>query len=90
MEFEHQSEKFACIDLEALAGVQSALAVLGSEIGKRDGIDGLNICGPVNRFREVAEIAIRGVLHSCGGVRDGLDVIETADGARECYEQATT
>jgi peptidoglycan hydrolase-like protein with peptidoglycan-binding domain len=59
-QFEHNSEKFGYLDLDELEGVQQALAKLGYNPGKPDGIDGPNTQAAVRAFQAHASIGIDG------------------------------
>ena len=56
---EHNSEKFGYIDLDGLKGVQQALAKLGFDPGKADGIDGPKTQDAVRKFQANAIIKFR-------------------------------
>jgi N-acetylmuramoyl-L-alanine amidase len=59
-QFEHNSEKFGYLDLDDLEGVQKALAKLGFDPGKIDGIDGPGTQAAVRAFQAHASIGIDG------------------------------
>jgi len=61
-EYEHNSEKFGYINLDELLGVQDALAKLGFEPGKVDGIDGPNTQKAVRAFQTESEIKVDGIV----------------------------
>jgi peptidoglycan hydrolase-like protein with peptidoglycan-binding domain len=58
--FEHNSAKFGYLDLDDLLGVQKALAKLGFDPGKLDGIDGPNTQKAVRAFQAHALIDVDG------------------------------
>ncbi len=58
--FEHNSAKYGYLDLDDLAHVQKALAALGFDPGKIDGIDGPNTQKAVRAFQAHATIDIDG------------------------------
>jgi len=60
--FEHNSEKFGYINLEDFDGVQTALAHLGFDPGKADGIDGPKTQTAVRAFQASAAIGIDGIV----------------------------
>lgn len=60
--FEHNSEKFGYINLETLAGVQTALTQLGFEPGTVDGRDGPNTQDAVRKFQARSTIEIDGIV----------------------------
>lgn len=57
----HESEKFGRIDLDDLAGVQTALGFLGFDAGAADGIDGPNTQSAVRSFQEEQGIKADGI-----------------------------
>ena len=59
-QFEHNSERFGYLNLEDLNHVQKALAALGFDPGKIDGIDGPNTQKAVRAFQAHASIGIDG------------------------------
>jgi len=59
-QFEHNSEKFGYIDLEAMDGVQTALQLLGLEPGAADGRDGPKTQNAVRQFQARSTIKIDG------------------------------
>lgn len=60
--FEHNSERFGYINLEALEGVQKALSKLGHNPGTIDGKDGPNTQHAVREFQASASIKIDGIV----------------------------
>jgi peptidoglycan hydrolase-like protein with peptidoglycan-binding domain len=60
--YEHNSEKFGYLDLEEMEGVQKALAKLGFDPGKIDGLDGPNTQRAVRAFQAHATIKIDGIV----------------------------
>lgn len=60
--FEHNSEKFGYINLEALDGVQKALQTLGLNPGSVDGKDGPNTQRAVREFQASQSIKIDGIV----------------------------
>ena len=60
--FEHNSERFGHINLEALDGVQKALSKLGHHPGTIDGKDGLATQHAVREFQASASIKIDGIV----------------------------
>ncbi len=58
--FEHNSPKFGYLDLDDLAHVQKALAALGFDPGKIDGIDGPRTQKAVRAFQAHATLDIDG------------------------------
>lgn len=60
--FEHNSEKFGYINLEALDGVQKALSKLGHNPGLIDGKDGPATQHAVREFQASASIKIDGIV----------------------------
>jgi peptidoglycan hydrolase-like protein with peptidoglycan-binding domain len=58
--FEHNSAQFGYLDLDDLSGVQKALAKLGFDPGKLDGIDGPNTQKAVRAFQAHALIDVDG------------------------------
>jgi len=60
--FEHNSEKFGYINLEALDGVQKALQQLGHDPGTVDGKNGPNTQRAVRAFQAAATIKIDGIV----------------------------
>jgi peptidoglycan hydrolase-like protein with peptidoglycan-binding domain len=60
--FEHNSEKFGYINLETLAGVQTALTHLGFEPGAVDGRDGPKTQDAVRKFQARSTIKIDGIV----------------------------
>ncbi|MEO8549153.1 MAG: peptidoglycan-binding domain-containing protein [Kofleriaceae bacterium] len=58
--FEHNSAQFGYLDLDDLSGVQKALAKLGVDPGKLDGIDGPNTQKAVRAFQAHALIDVDG------------------------------
>ena len=59
-QFEHNSERFGYLNLDDLDHVQKALAALGFDPGKIDGIDGPNTQKAVRAFQAHASIGIDG------------------------------
>lgn len=57
----HVSEKFGTIDLDTLAGVQTALGFLGFDPGAVDGIDGPNTRDAVKGFQASNGLAADGI-----------------------------
>ncbi|MEP6859199.1 MAG: peptidoglycan-binding domain-containing protein [Deltaproteobacteria bacterium] len=68
--FEHNSAQFGYIDLDDLLGVQKALAKLGFDPGKLDGIDGPNTEKAVRAFQAHALIDVDGKVGK--GTRQAL------------------
>lgn len=62
--FEHNSEKFGYLNLDELESVQKALAQLGFDPGKIDGMDGPNTQKAVRGFQAHAAIKIDGIVGS--------------------------
>jgi peptidoglycan hydrolase-like protein with peptidoglycan-binding domain len=60
--YEHNSEKFGYINLEALAGVQKALTALGHDAGVADGKDGPTTQHAVREFQASLSIKIDGIV----------------------------
>ena len=58
----HHSEKLGDIDVDTLAGVQTALSFLGFDPGTVDGIDGPNTKSAVRAFQEAQGIAADGIV----------------------------
>jgi peptidoglycan hydrolase-like protein with peptidoglycan-binding domain len=58
--YEHNSAQFGYLDLDDLSGVQKALAKLGFDPGKIDGIDGPNTQKAVRAFQAHALIDVDG------------------------------
>lgn len=61
-QFEHNSEKFGYINLESMAGVQTALSQLGQDPGKIDGKDGPATQKAVRAFQASQTIKIDGIV----------------------------
>ena len=61
-EFEHNSEKFGYLNLEDFEHVQKALAALGYDPGKIDGLDGPNTKKAVREFQASANIGVDGIV----------------------------
>jgi N-acetylmuramoyl-L-alanine amidase len=61
-QFEHNSEKFGYINLEALDGVQKALQKLGYDPGTIDGKNGPNTKRAVRAFQAGVTIQIDGIV----------------------------
>jgi peptidoglycan hydrolase-like protein with peptidoglycan-binding domain len=81
-QFEHNSDKFGYLNLEDLAHVQKALAALGFDPGKIDGIDGPNTQKAVRAFQAHASIGIDGKVgkQTREALRQALDA-QAQDGA---------
>ncbi|HYO96296.1 MAG TPA: peptidoglycan-binding domain-containing protein [Polyangiaceae bacterium] len=60
--FEHNSDTFGYINLEALDGVQKALQKLGHDPGAADGKDGPNTQRAVRAFQASVTIKIDGIV----------------------------
>jgi peptidoglycan hydrolase-like protein with peptidoglycan-binding domain len=60
--FEHNSEKFGYLNLETMAGVQTALEALGFNPGKIDGRDGPNTQDAVRQFQARATLKVDGIV----------------------------
>lgn len=60
-QFEHNSEQLGYINLESLAGVQTALAKLGHDPGAADGKDGPRTQKAVRDFQANQTIKIDGI-----------------------------
>ena len=60
--FEHNSAQFGYIDLDGVLGVQQALAKLGFDPGKADGLDGPNTQKAVRAFQAHALIDVDGKI----------------------------
>lgn len=58
----HHSEKLGDIDVDTMAGVQTALSFLGYDPGTVDGIDGPNTKKAVRDFQEAEGIAADGIV----------------------------
>ncbi len=80
--FEHNSDKFGYLNLDDLAHVQKALAALGFDPGKIDGIDGPNTQKAVRAFQAHATIDIDGKVgkNTRKALKDALDAAEPASG----------
>ena len=61
-QFEHNSDHFGYINLEAMSGVQKALAALGHDPGGIDGKDGPNTQRAVREFQASLSIKIDGIV----------------------------
>jgi murein L,D-transpeptidase YcbB/YkuD len=61
-QFEHNSAKFGYINLETLAGVQTALGKLGHDAGAADGKDGPRTQAAVRAFQASKTIKIDGIV----------------------------
>ena len=61
-QFEHNSDKFGYINLEAMDGVQKALSALGHDPGKIDGKDGPATQKAVRAFQASRTIKIDGIV----------------------------
>jgi peptidoglycan hydrolase-like protein with peptidoglycan-binding domain len=74
-QYEHNSQKFGYLNLEDMAHVQKALAALGFDPGKIDGIDGPNTQKAVRAFQAHASIGIDGKVgkHTREALRAELD-----------------
>ncbi|HEY5949419.1 MAG TPA: peptidoglycan-binding domain-containing protein [Kofleriaceae bacterium] len=74
-QFEHNSDKFGYLNLDDLAHVQKALAALGFDPGKIDGIDGPNTQKAVRAFQAHASIGIDGKVgkQTREALRNALD-----------------
>lgn len=60
--FEHNSEKFGYLNLEALDGIQKALKQLGHDPGTIDGKNGPNTERAVRAFQASVTIKIDGIV----------------------------
>ena len=58
----HESEKYGTIDLDDLAGVQTALALVDCDPGEIDGLDGPNTRAALKSFQEVAGLTADGLI----------------------------
>jgi peptidoglycan hydrolase-like protein with peptidoglycan-binding domain len=59
--FEHHSDRFGLINVNTLAGIQTALEKIGYDPGKIDGIDGPNTNAAVKAFQKAAGIGVDGI-----------------------------
>lgn len=57
----HVSDRFGTVDLDTLAGVQTALKACGYDSGKIDGIDGPNTQAAVKAFQTATGIGVDGI-----------------------------
>jgi peptidoglycan hydrolase-like protein with peptidoglycan-binding domain len=60
--FEHDSEKFGYINLETMAGVQTALDALGFSPGEIDGKDGPRTQSAVRKFQARVALKVDGIV----------------------------
>jgi peptidoglycan hydrolase-like protein with peptidoglycan-binding domain len=74
-DFEHNSEKLGYFNLDELDGVQGALAKLGLDPGKADGMMGPKTRAAIRAFQKSAGVAVDGDLGPItrGALRDALD-----------------
>lgn len=83
---EHVSDKFGTINLETLAGAQTALKTLGFDPGDVDGFDGPRTQAAVRQFQEQASIRVDGIV----GPETRGALLEALDRAAERNEEAGT
>jgi len=83
-QFEHNSEKFGYIDLEAMDGVQTALQLLGLEPGAADGRDGPKTQNAVRQFQARSTIKIDGIVgdETRGALVTALSQAEASQGSQ--------
>ena len=60
--YEHNSEKFGYLNLETLAGVQTALEALGFSPGKVDGKDGPATQNAVRQYQARFTLKVDGIV----------------------------
>ena len=58
----HESEKYGTINLDDLAGVQTALALVDCDPGEIDGIEGPRTLAAVKSFQETAGLTADGIV----------------------------
>lgn len=58
----HKSDKFGEIDVDTMAGVQTALSFLGHDPGEVDGFDGPNTRRAVRSFQDAQGISADGIV----------------------------
>lgn len=58
----HESEKYGTINLDDLAGVQTALALVDCDPGEIDGIDGPKTRQAIKSFQETAGLDADGIV----------------------------
>lgn len=62
MSIVHESEKYGTVNLDDLAGVQTALALVDCDPGEIDGIDGPRTRAAVKSFQETAGLDADGIV----------------------------
>jgi peptidoglycan hydrolase-like protein with peptidoglycan-binding domain len=87
----HESEKFGTIDLDTLAGVQTALGFLGYDAGAVDGIDGPNTQAAVRSFQSDQGLKADGIAgpNTKKALLAALESAASSDEDREGHEVST-
>jgi peptidoglycan hydrolase-like protein with peptidoglycan-binding domain len=85
MSIEHMSEKFGAVNLDTLAGVQTALGHLGYDPGDIDGLDGPNTRAAVKTFQEATGVGVDGIAGPVTkkALKAALDHAATPEGSAE-------
>ena len=81
MSIVHESEKYGTINLDDLAGVQTALALVDCDPGEIDGIDGPATKAAVISFQETAGLTADGIVgpRTREALKNALDQLAQAD-----------
>ncbi len=81
MSMVHESEKYGTINLDDLAGVQTALALVDCDAGEIDGIDGPATQAAVKAFQETAGLTADGIVgpKTRAALKNALDQLAQAD-----------